>query len=475
MFNKLMRKGFKDQSGMVMPMVLMIMVLALCIVAPGLAVAATTAKVNRDLESSTMAYYAAKAGMEDAFWQIQTMQDIYIPELGNLTVNGMTVKRSLNTSAPLEPGTNTRVITSIAVLKDTEKAKIFSNIEVTYSPATLPTSRIPPTQGTNGYPFQYAVATTGGNITIMNGTKITYTSNTDGIKADIFANGKIIKQDNIDIDGSGYYTDTTPPLPTPIGFEDGVANIDSITFQSLNQSFYWNLAQAGTAYPTTWSPSATAIPVAYTGTTYTFNAGSSTYHPTHTINLGGANQISHVNGNLELNGNIKLNGPVWVTGWIRTLGSTCEIETDPLHPEKQYYLIAQGINSTGYGITIDGGTHIDDYGTNGTGNLNLIAVNGGIVYLGALNSVGGSGTAVLGVTFAPNGTVKFDDACDGEVGCVLGKSVQLDGNNRITYNTNLRNIQVEGFELNVAPSPEIPANAGTPASAKMKIVNISGQ
>ena len=48
MFNKATGKGSKGQSGMVMAMVLVLMVVALCIVVPGLTATATMLKVNQE-------------------------------------------------------------------------------------------------------------------------------------------------------------------------------------------------------------------------------------------------------------------------------------------------------------------------------------------------------------------------------------------------------------------------------------------
>jgi len=462
MFNKLIAKGLKDQSGMVMPMVMMIMVLALCIVVPGLVAAGTTAKVNRDLESSTVAYYAAKAGMEDAFWKIQTLKAGDVPVLGNLTVNNMTVERALDTAAALGWDLNERKITSIAKVDGVEKARIFAAVDIYCNPEIPGTPGSPATPGVTGYPFDYAIAATGGleNVDLkVDSNSLVRSGPVDGY-ADVYAGG------GLDVDGSvhgrGYYTGTVEGCDK---IQKGCEQTAVRDFQTLDETWYLQQAQLGGYWPISPAPSGwpnLTLPLA---TPY----GTGTYDVSGTVTLGGPGNISYINGNLNIKagGKVILKGVVWVNGWI-TSNANSVIQTDPANTGKQYYLLAHGAPADGHNINIESNTDVIAYS-----NLNLIC-DGGTVTLHS-NVGDRSSPALFGIVYAPSGHIKFDSNSWAIVTSVIGNSVVLDSNSMVIYDTNLGKNPVEGFELNVAPTEEIQGTNATPASTTMQIKNVSGQ
>jgi hypothetical protein len=461
MFNQLMRKNFKNQSGMVMPMVMMIMVLALCIVAPGLVAAGTTAKVNRELESSTMAYYAAKAGMEDALWKFKVIPVGEIPGLTNLTVNGMTVERSLNTSAL---GENYHVVTSIAKLNGVEKAKIFAEVKVTYIPYTPFT---PASTAVTGYPFRYAIASTGGSVTISNNV---YVHSPNHI-ADVFAKGGILDASSAFIEsvlGTGYYLQGKE-IGSDDAFTGGCLPGDSnATFQQIDESWYLLRAQRpdqdhpdmlgghwpASPEPASW-PDITPSQLGPLGqTTYTAS----------NVTLGGVGNNTYINGNLSISGNVQLRGVVWVNGNIIIDGDIGTSENSM----EQSYLLAHGTASEPHSITINQGTRIDAHD-----NLNLIADNGNVTIMNNVWGHEGKGDFVtLGIIYAYNGQVYIHNNAGTTAGAILGKSVFLDNNVKVEYNENFRNNPPLGFKLNVAAREERPE---TPATTIVTVVNFSGQ
>lgn len=459
MFNKSMWKKLISQSGMALPMALILMVVASLIVVPGLWAVGSMAKVNQALETSTVGYYAAKAGIEDACWQFKKNPGL-IPNLTtDLTVNNMTVERSLNTNAALDAGPNTRVVTSVARLNGEEKAKIFTEIGVYYTLATEGTPE------TTGYPFKYAVGSTDGNINIESNTQVRFLPNDDGIMADLWANGALIlgqgtTDANTKISGTGYYTEGSAPNCAVFDTKPNCSSHsdEEYIFQALDLPWYWSKAKLGTSkYYNSGSGQWEGVPGWPNLAMPPLYNGSAIF-PSPSV-LGGPGNVSYIQGNLNITGTVTLKGGndpadptaptvVWVDGYINCQGGT--IKTDPLYPLAQYYLFAHGAQ--------DNAIYIKLATINANGNLNLMADNGGIT-VDKVNGPGGF-PPLLGIIYALNGPVFLQGNQKGErprIGAVIGKRVTLNSNVDIWYNTDLRNNPIGGFELNVEGTPATPA------------------
>ena len=477
---------------MVMAMVLVLMVVALCIVVPGLTATATMLKVNQELAISTKAYYAAKAGIEDFCWKFSndryfTLANPYtLPDL-----NGMAVTVSQVSGDVTDPLSPVCVIQSIAESKDTgiEKAKIFTKLEVTWiwMPGTAGNDPVtgtpgfwtvatPGTEGfwtpgtdeipsVTGYPFDYAVATTDGLLWIKNNANVNSIPNPPNGEADVFANGALRKDTATGfIYGTGYYTEGTTDCSNITG--GCQKKTEGIAFQTLDESWYWEQAKLGKACPALAGWPNTALPTTYGAQTYIYDGeknaiklkGTTNWTNISTVKnptyLGGAGNISYIDGNLELEKNFVMKGVLWVNGYISVEGLTI-INTDPY---KQSYLLAHG--AADHGITLVTNSKI--YATNN--NLNLMSDNGTITLESGIDGPTVSAPVLLGILYAPNGPIIINSNSDAVTSAILGKSVTLDANVTVNYDINLRNNPPEGFELNVTYTPGTGFwTSGTPA------------
>lgn len=436
MFRKFLKKGPSTQLGMVLPIVLILLCVVSFIIIPGLQTATGALAVNSMVQQRTMAYYAADAGIADATWRFKHELDDPVTEADfpyNLPgeVNGMTVTVSL--VGPVTGSTTKSwIIQSTAKLNGIPKGDIFASIAVTRK---------------SGYPFKYAIGSTDGNIIIDPNCEVHFTPNPnpEGIMADLWANGSIQVSGtptNTVVDGTAYYTDVPAPDCTLFTTKPSCSSQSTVDypFQPLDLPWYWDKdhARQGSAWPSNpgdWNN--TAQPTApYIGTTYKLTSNTS---------LGGPSHISYIKGNLDINGQtVTLYGTVWVDGYIYCQGGTINTNPDPEKQLDQYYLFARGTKpdnpQSGTAIFIKGAT------VNANGNLNLVTDSTGKVH------VEGIGTASLGVVFAPNSEVYLKGNQSGDatkVGAIIGKSVQLNSNVDISYNTALKNNPIGGAELNV--------------------------
>jgi len=460
MCKKIMWERLIDQSGMALPIAIMIMVVASLIVVPGLWAVGSMAKVNQELEGSTMGYYAAKAGIEDALW---TFKKTGVYEIGDLpdSVNGMIVKRSQEKK--LSPPFQIINVTSTATDNVTGETKAIIRVSanITYKqvviteemqgtgfwayedyPVWHPGS--PGTPGVSGYPFEYAIASTDGNVDLRSTAKI-ISIPVDG-EGDIFANGNILNSIT-----SGYVhgvAGATGTINSCNQIQGGCQPGQSpVVFQSIDMTWYWAEACKGLAYsrsgwpaPSPWPD--TAMPPPYTGTRTLELSGTSNI-------LGGAGRITYIDGNLRImtsGTKVTIKGVVWVNGWIQTEGN-CSLTTAPDIPGGQCYLIARAPNTSQgagtYSIIINSNTHI-----NSTGNLNLIADNGGVWLKGNMKDDLGY-HAKMGIVYAPDSKIFVEANTYSEFGSIVGKSVELRSNIWIYYNTYLRDNPINGFQVNV--------------------------
>lgn len=458
MFTKSKWKRFKDQSGMAMPMVLMIMVLALCIVGPGLVAAGTTANVNRELESSTVAYYAAKAGIEDARLKFRNN----IMDLENITVNGMAVEVSKTVKAG--PTTVDGFTSTTYIVKSTARNEtIIAEMVVTRRQDLEDNDKIDPpgempAPGSSGYPFWYAIASTNGDITVNATTKVISTPDN---YADVFANkGKIV----VDLAPGGYIHGKAYATT---GIYDGTRDqLDRITgglqipppaeinFAPVDETWYLDKAELGTRLPTCTAPCAALnlpLPTPYPTTTYGI--------PTGTTIIGEAGKLTYVNGNLNIDRNVTLKGVVWVNGNVQILSNTYLYVDASIDPDtnkiRQSYLLAHGSATDQHSITV----HSNSKVMATKNNLNLISDNGNITIDSAIDGPMGNGsTVLLGILYAPNGLVEVNSNANVITSAILGKSVLLDSNVTVNYDKSLRDNPPDGFEINVTeytPAPTV--------------------
>ncbi len=426
----------KSQSGMALPMAIILLVVASFMVVPGLWSTGTMLKVNQELESSTVGYYAAKAGIADAYYKIKP-EGIAptFPYQLSTTVNGMAVEVSLAKSPTVQGATTTYFVKSTARLNNIEKAVIHASINV---------------NTTTGYPFEYAIATTDGLLWVKNNANVNSIPNPPNGQANVFSNGALRKDTATGfINGKGYYKTTTTDCANITG---GCEQRPSgTTFQALDKTWYWEQAKLGVGYP---SSAPVAIPTTYGTTTYKYYGDTnkiknlttgvtsgqlgSTKNPTW---LGGVGNISYIDGNLQLEKNFMMKGVLWVNGNISIEGLTY-IYTDP---NMQSYLLAHGDAVDQHSILIVTNSKIMAT----TSNLNLISDNGNITLESGIDGPTLSAPVLLGILYAPNGDIIINSNSDAVTSAIIGKSVTLDANVTVNYNTALKDNPPEGFELNV--------------------------
>jgi len=460
MFDQPVSKRLKDQSGMAMTMVLMIMVVAMCIVVPGLAAAGSMARVNLDMENSAMAYYAAKAGIEDACWPYNNSL-----EPGYISINNMAVtvlKSKLSEDVSVVTNGSETITTTVTNYLVQSKAGLFEGGEpkATIYAEITKTVKVTRTAGGTGYPFKYAVATTDGLLWIKNNANVSSVP-TNGM-ADVFSNGDLIKDTATGfINGRGYYTGTVEGCTSML---KGCEQTPALAFQTLDKTWYWEQAQLGLAYPAQPGWPNTAMPTTYGNKTYIYDGEKNAIkldergsdwismgtvkNPTY---LGGAGNISYIDGNLKLEKNFVIKGVLWVNGYISIEGNTI-IDTDPA---KQSYLLAHG--AADHGITLVTNSKI--YATKN--NLNLMSDEGSITLESGIDGRTVSAPVLVGILYAPNGPIVVHSNSDAVTSAILGKSVTLDSNVTVNYDIDLRNNPPEGFEINITPvKTEISVSTG---------------
>jgi hypothetical protein len=142
-----------SQSGMILPMALILLVVASLIVVPGMMVMQNLMKINSGVEQDAMAYYAADAGVADLIWKYKygtAPTASYI-----LTgINNMSVDVSL---LPQSTGQNYFWRAS-APAGSSSKAEVFVNLQQSGS------------QGNDI--FDQAAVALGGDITMSGGCKV---------------------------------------------------------------------------------------------------------------------------------------------------------------------------------------------------------------------------------------------------------------------------------------------------------------
>jgi len=112
----------KGQSGMALPMALVLMVVASLIVVPSLWAVQSLLTINSDVSKDTMAYYAADAGIADLVWKykygIAPTSSYTVNNVNGMNVDVSLVKTSGQdyywmSSAPSGPASKAQVVVHV--------------------------------------------------------------------------------------------------------------------------------------------------------------------------------------------------------------------------------------------------------------------------------------------------------------------------------------------------------------------------
>ncbi|MBN2463351.1 MAG: hypothetical protein JXB43_07095 [Dehalococcoidia bacterium] len=284
------KRKLKDESGQALAMALIMLVLGGLLVVPTLQFMTTNLTANRVVDEANLRLYAADAGIQYASSRFLSGVDPADPDFlpSSLTdpVNGCEV-----TLARQFVGDDLCVITSTATDPDTGKS---TEIQAGFQANAAQFETAPS-------PFDYAVATLGGDLTMTGSSTIT--SDVPG-EGNVWVNGDINLDWNCTIDGDadvtgtcnrpgnieGTYTPGSEPTERPEWLDDQVecyiANTDVPTPDFVGQ---------------TWDTTYTGNTTLGWGDQYTFPGSL------------------HVTGNLTISGTkapaiYTFNGPVWVEG-----------------------------------------------------------------------------------------------------------------------------------------------------------------
>ncbi len=364
--NKLLKNARRivaDQSGMALPMALILLVLASIVIVPGLWALQSFLVINRDSETDTRGYYAADAGISDVIWRFNQRMSPPFPYTLPDNVNGMEVVLT-QVKQPLTNGP----ATTYSILSSAKQGlKTICNI---YAEVDVNTSVSP---------FDYAIATTGGDINVYNPAKVTSTPPGQG---DLFATG------NINLTGGCSSVDGVIAATgsiSPSGCTDSHPNMAPVQFVFIDTSWYLSEADKG-------GPAA-PLPEIKKKTNY---------------HLG----PKHIIGDLYIttNSSIILDGVVWVDGniFIKSSSVTCS---------GNGYFVASG---AGHNITVEVGSELDR-------TINLLCLDGDVTV---------TQSAAIGSIYAPNGHIEMGN--NGIVyGSLIGKSVTVSNNRTINFQVSI--------------------------------------
>lgn len=266
-----------SQSGMVLPLALILLVIASIIIVPGLLAMQNFMTINSNIEQDTMAYYAADAGIADCIWKYRYGTPPTI-KYTLTNINGMNVD-----VIPLaQSAAQNYFWQASAPSGSASKAQVVILINVPLA-----------TQGV----FNLAVASLGGDIA-MSGSTLISSDNPAIDKGSAYANGSITRNKGSEnIIGNASATGTVDANITVGGTRTNSA--PPVTF-ALAESIATYTQQAQTQGQTVAS----------------FIKSSGNW------NLGGAGNPSYITGNLQLTGTATINvvGPIYIGGTF-TMGN----------------------------------------------------------------------------------------------------------------------------------------------------------
>lgn len=399
------------ERGMALPMALVMLVLASLVVVPSLIAIQSLMTINSKVSQNTLAQYAAEAGIADVVWRLKQTGSAPGFPYSPSNMNGMTVTLDLAKTPTSVGNTTSYAIKSTAKTSaGTALSTIYTTIDVKDTGA-----------GAGAYPFQYAVASTGGDIHVDKGT---VKSDPAG-QGDVFANGKLTIGDTGSVLGKWNYT--TDPPPTGC-VSPNCQKVRPVTFAEMDES--WYMAERDKGKTRSDCP-------------YNINGGTFGQYPTNTNYSYFKTCLLKLSGTIVLKGDpIQKKGVVWVDGDIDMSGVT--ISGDPTY---QYYIFAHGTASQPSDIKVEQKSSLG-------GNIILIADYGNI------EIANNTDTATL---YAPHGNIKLDGNGN-TYGAVLGKTVEISQPNRnIIFPLSMKSTAFPGFII------------GGPTGKVVTVTGYSGQ
>jgi len=361
------KKKLKDEAGQVLAMALIMLVLGGLLVVPTLSFMTTNLTANRQVDEANLGLYAADAGIQYAHSRFLSGVDPTDPDFlpASLTdpVNGCEVTLARQSVDDLW------VITSTATDQVTGKS---TEIQASFLANAAQFETAPS-------PFDYAVATLGGDLTLTGSSTIT--SDVAG-EGNVWVNGDINLDWSCTIDGdadvtgtcdrpgniSGIYTPGSDPTERPEWLDD------QIECYIANTNVPMPTCSGGTSHPSGWTLG--------WGTEGTYTG---THQVTGNMKISGTNNggIYTFTGPICVTGNLEIisglnqvtfQAPVTVGGYVKLDGTGwVKFENPAPSSIMAYGSHAPGtVQSSGIYIAGDSVSVILESGTYGTGGTVIV-------------------------------------------------------------------------------------------------------
>jgi hypothetical protein len=297
MFRRFLRKIGGKESGMVLPLALVLLVAAALIVIPGLGFMYSLLTTNRTAQQDVTAYYSADAGVSAVYWYFN--KNSAAPAFPyTLSVNGLTVNvTQLAHTSAIDNSSDNYTIQSSALVGTQPRATVVAKINI-------------PAPGNNI--FSEAAASLQGDFIIDGGGHIISDGKIPGNYGNIWANGNVnIKNgevggtscpgqgiasatNSVTVDQwSGCVATKAPNQPTPISYTITLSNFTTPADAPNGTNF--------TSQASSWANG---------GTTYTLPGAG---YVNGDATIGGSNTVI-LNGNLHVKGKLTITGSGVVKG-----------------------------------------------------------------------------------------------------------------------------------------------------------------
>ncbi len=467
-----------NESGQVLPLALILLVLGGLLVVPTLSLMSTSLNANHQVDTKNLELYAADAGVEEVMWHIRYEPGFALPPVGE--------------QHPIDvPSINGDTVTAVLERPDAgQSLKIISTATSPNGHSTTVVCYLDVSGGADIWDF--ALASLGGDINLFGNSE---TNDSDEVQqGNIYSNGDISVSGNAEVNGDASAVgDISTSNHGEINGDqvEGVlplvpVTIDTPAFRAEAENIGCESTSCGgTSYPgdLTVNSSQTFPQINVTRdltvqgictvtfqntvcvhrnmsiggiTTTTFNGpvivnGNLTINPTGTVNFNG---IVCVNGNVNISGNsnVHFNGPMCINGNLSRTGNgtmdfgpTCFIggsldiggNTDVPIGDLLYVV---GDITTAGNVDLTGGGHV--FSETGdislSGNDTLLADD--VPFIMAISGnvdVTGNADPVSAIIYAPDGIISLLGNCH-LIGCAVGSEVSGGGNSEITYLMDLR-------------------------------------
>ncbi len=435
---EMIKRIYKSESGLALPLALVLLVVGALFVVPALALLSTTLNANQVVDQSDLELYAADAGVEKAIWHMENDGDFAFPEEGS------------EVTIDFDEALNGKTV-SITVENEGDLGyKIISEASGNGEGSTTVTAYVTLAAqegGTAPSIFDFAAASLDGDVDMVGSSWIYSDPRGDG---DIFANlgdvnlvgSSIVEGDagatgEINITGSADIQGEEVEGSAPLDVTAFLTEVNALIAEYQQET--QDVSCPGVLATGDWiiSTSGTYADVPTIERDLKIQ-GSGTVILSGPICVGRDIKITgstnvifqgpvHVGRHLDIagSGDLEFQDSVYVGNDLKTTGSKDISIQAPVYVEDEIKMTGSAFR--GGGTLIAGG----DIKMTGSGQLNdvgeipfLISVNGKITFTGS--------AVISAIVCAPNGEVRMTGST-WVYGCLVGESLDMTGSSRIEY------------------------------------------